>query len=1036
MNKISKLEQYVTQTHTGKNVVSHYLTKADDDDEGNDPSFIDNLTSIGSSTIGVKGQEVPPQYRKYASSFPGGQIPDELSSLVQQGSKGKDFIDVRALDHNGKDDALAPDPNLPTRYGGIVFNEKGEILLRSPKGSGFGNRWTFAKGGADPNEDPTDAAIREVEEETGMKCEIVQAIPGSFKKEGQSNNKYFLMKVKEDTGSFGSETSDIKWASPKEAIKHLVPDKKDRPNDWSKEGAHRDVMALHMAIHTKEKNDNHASKVDTALEFLKTFEDNNLTDVKKAFTDLHDEVFANAGEFPKEFYKDKKYSKIRDILRYSFLNPDSNTSPSDKFGTTTNASQIGDAMRGLLDGWSKIYGTMPNSDKSIMRAFHDELDSSYTGSHESTLGSVINDIVGELHGIPDNYIAGNAIAANVDTSGNPVYRNFDEMNEIIDAYQQWKAGGSATGQLSDKYHPEFDTMVEGEKFDFEGEKTLKMGNKKVAPWVMIAERATSARDKQKHHQGSIDSSIEFWGKRIADSTSVDASDSKELGRKMIRDYVKFQTRINRSVLDAIAPNSDHVILYRGTQAAREIGGDIGTGSGKGATKQTLIKNGMTEDASNETSKGFKTRVHARPVSGYSVDINTANSFAKGNYIIAEKVAKHRVLSLPIQRTNFSGEKEVVTIADPTAKAQVYYGTKNNGHLIKSPDWKLSPTANGYEVPDMWDIGTETPHGPWYHAVNSPNVNAKDQFTPTGEVLGETDAQKYTDSSGNAFYIKHGSEEQNAVEHLSNQLYKAAGIPVADTELINWDNSQALKSSWVEDGKYFGKENDKSYQPPELENHPDIHKGFLMDCVLSNWDVAGAGVKRPYGNIIQGKDGKMYRIDHGGSLYMSGLGYPSKQQFFKTNSNEPLEELKTMRSSDINPSAAHLFKSMPKEALHDSYKAMLHGVGTEEKLEQMVMESGIKDNMKPKVLESLKHRRNSIMKWMKEEHPETADAAMDEYLSEWKALQKGSYKIDPRVEYLINKPDLSIDDSHRDSIDTDAHDEEWNKIHSSIINNTN
>ena len=33
MNKISKLEQYVTQTHTGKNVVSHYLTKADDDDE-------------------------------------------------------------------------------------------------------------------------------------------------------------------------------------------------------------------------------------------------------------------------------------------------------------------------------------------------------------------------------------------------------------------------------------------------------------------------------------------------------------------------------------------------------------------------------------------------------------------------------------------------------------------------------------------------------------------------------------------------------------------------------------------------------------------------------------------------------------------------------------------------------------------------------------------------------------------------------------------------------------------------------------------
>ena len=33
------------------------------------------------------------------------------------------------------------------------------------------------------------------------------------------------------------------------------------------------------------------------------------------------------------------------------------------------------------------------------------------------------------------------------------------------------------------------------------------------------------------------------------------------------------------------------------------------------------------------------------------------------------------------------------------------------------------------------------------------------------------------------------------------------------------------------------------------------------------------------------------------------------------------------------------------------------------------------------------------------------------------LTKGSYKIDPRVEYLMHKPDLEIDDSDRNSIDT-------------------
>ena len=61
-------------------------------------------------------------------------------------------------------------------YGGIVFNNEGKILMRSPSGHWGGYVWTFAKGGTEENDkSPEEVAIREVLEETGYEMKREQA---------------------------------------------------------------------------------------------------------------------------------------------------------------------------------------------------------------------------------------------------------------------------------------------------------------------------------------------------------------------------------------------------------------------------------------------------------------------------------------------------------------------------------------------------------------------------------------------------------------------------------------------------------------------------------------------------------------------------------------------------------------------------------------------------------------------------------------------------------------------------------------------
>ena len=125
-------------------------------------------------------------------------------------------------------------------FGGVVVNERGEVLLREPRNHYDGYVWTFPKGRPNPGEGPEEAALREVHEETGVIAEITEQLPGTLEG-GTTENVYFLMELIRETGNFDKETSSIRWADKEEAERLMK-------KTTNKKGRQRDLQVLETAF--------------------------------------------------------------------------------------------------------------------------------------------------------------------------------------------------------------------------------------------------------------------------------------------------------------------------------------------------------------------------------------------------------------------------------------------------------------------------------------------------------------------------------------------------------------------------------------------------------------------------------------------------------------------------------------------------------------------------------------------------------------------------------------------------------------------
>jgi 8-oxo-dGTP diphosphatase len=108
--------------------------------------------------------------------------------------------------------------------GGVVVRDGEVALVHRPRY----DDWTLPKGKLDPGESFEDAAVREVEEETGLRGRLVRELPASeYRVRGRPKTvRYWLMDV-EHEGPFvpNDETDELRWVALDEALRLLTYDR-------------------------------------------------------------------------------------------------------------------------------------------------------------------------------------------------------------------------------------------------------------------------------------------------------------------------------------------------------------------------------------------------------------------------------------------------------------------------------------------------------------------------------------------------------------------------------------------------------------------------------------------------------------------------------------------------------------------------------------------------------------------------------------------------------------------------------------------
>ena len=110
--------------------------------------------------------------------------------------------------------------------GGVVVDHGGRIaVVHRPKY----DDWTLPKGKLDPGEGFEDAALREVEEETGLRCRLGPELGETRYTDAHGRPKlvrYYAMTP--EAGAFAptGEVDELRWLAPEEAA-HLLSNEGD-----------------------------------------------------------------------------------------------------------------------------------------------------------------------------------------------------------------------------------------------------------------------------------------------------------------------------------------------------------------------------------------------------------------------------------------------------------------------------------------------------------------------------------------------------------------------------------------------------------------------------------------------------------------------------------------------------------------------------------------------------------------------------------------------------------------------------------------
>jgi len=118
-------------------------------------------------------------------------------------------------------------PRLEFSAGGLVFDDEGRVLLIRARDLRNQPVWTLPKGALKPGESSIEAALREVQEETGYHCELVRELSPVtywFQRDGRRIRKtvrWYLMRPVAKVGEHDHEVDEVLWAERADAQARL-----------------------------------------------------------------------------------------------------------------------------------------------------------------------------------------------------------------------------------------------------------------------------------------------------------------------------------------------------------------------------------------------------------------------------------------------------------------------------------------------------------------------------------------------------------------------------------------------------------------------------------------------------------------------------------------------------------------------------------------------------------------------------------------------------------------------------------------------